>query len=94
MCRMTDDPDNPFTIFKIMLQLNEGKLVTIIGKTGVLIRCRIKQVDWPYINTTEAYIEYSNVKFIKPWTLIHTDEIRILIPAEEIEDETSKNIES
>jgi hypothetical protein len=94
MCIMTDDRDNPFTIYKIMLQLYEGKLVTIIGKTGALIRCRIKQVDWPYINTTEAYIEYSDVKFTKPWALIHTDEIRILFPAEEIQNETSKNTES
>jgi len=77
---------------KITLELSKGKRVKMICKSGTLICGRVDGTNWPYVTIKEAYIEYSGLDFVEPWAIIHLDDIRILTPAKEIEDEKTKNI--
>jgi len=87
MARMTNQYQNHFSAMRIMLLNRQDKRVKIVCGSGSFICGRVKSSSWPYVTLSQVYAEHTGLRLYEDWAVIHFDDIKVLFPAKEIEND-------
>lgn len=87
MARMTNQDQNNFSAMRIMLLNRQDKRVKVVCGSGSFICGRVKSSSWPYLTLSQVYAEHKGLRLCEGWAVIHYDDIKVLFPANEIEND-------